>query len=207
MLFKGVLDRYQRFRNRAAWERTWRRPGRPPWQADTPRPFVLAGFDAGWLAPGMTVLEIGCGHGNTANWLARNGLKVLAVDVSKTAIQKARSTAPETAGLAYEVADICAPISFQRTFDVILDTGCLQHLPSNLHAPYRENLLRASHAGSRFIATMHTLKLSFEDRKRQVQSLFTPPFELAFTEQVPPADTKAYCHLNSVFHFIRQSAK
>jgi hypothetical protein len=53
---------------------------------------------------------------------------------------------------------------------------------------------------------MHTLKTSLEARRLQVQSLFTPPFELVQTEEVPPADTKVYSHLNSVFHFIRRAA-
>jgi 2-polyprenyl-3-methyl-5-hydroxy-6-metoxy-1,4-benzoquinol methylase len=144
MLLNLVRNHYQRYRNRASWERAWRRPAGRPWQADTPRPFVLTGFDVGWLAPGMTVLEIGCGHGNTASWLAQRGLKVLGVDISKRAIREARKAAPATDGLTYQVVDICGPTSFGATFDVILDTGCLQHLPLNLHAAYQDNLLRAS---------------------------------------------------------------
>ena len=83
------------FRNRASWERiVASRAWRPPWQADTPRPFVLAGFEAGWLVPGND------GIGNRLRpWQHRQlawpatGSRVLAVDVSKMPFAGVRASA------------------------------------------------------------------------------------------------------------------
>ena len=206
MFFKDVVAGYQRFRNRRLWERMWRKPGNHPgWMVDTPRPFVLHGFEAGWLVPGMKVLEIGCGRGNTAIWLAQRGLKVLGIDVSASAIRQAREAFPAQDGLTFKASDICGNFSSDTTYEVILDTGCLQHLSADLRVGYRENVLRASHTGSRLVVTMNTKKLSHAVRQAEVETLFTPTFKLVQIEEVQPGD-KAQSHRNAVFHLIRDAA-
>lgn len=50
------------------------------------------------LAPG-TVLDVGCGEGADAVWLARRGWSVTALDVSRVAVERARARA-EAAGVA-----------------------------------------------------------------------------------------------------------
>lgn len=51
-------------------------------------PNVLLVEHAGGLAPG-TALELGCGEGADAIWLARQGWRVLATDIAHSAIEKA----------------------------------------------------------------------------------------------------------------------
>jgi len=55
--------------------------------------------DAGALRPGRA-LDAGCGVGGDALWLAARGWHVVAVDVSRTALQRGRQAA-EAAGLAF----------------------------------------------------------------------------------------------------------
>lgn len=51
-----------------------------------------------------TLVEIGCGLGKTSDFIASNaGVKILGVDVSETAIQKARHNYPS---LSFEVGDV-----------------------------------------------------------------------------------------------------
>jgi 2-polyprenyl-3-methyl-5-hydroxy-6-metoxy-1,4-benzoquinol methylase len=205
MLFESVITHLRRFGNQRSWERQWRRPDfTPGWLADAPRPFVLTGFADGWLAPGMTVLEIGCGRGNTAIWLARRGLKVLGIDISEHVIRQARQKYSAQAGLTFAVVDICSSTEFDTAFDVIVDTGCLQHLSTRLRHCYRENILRASHAGTRFVVTMHTADVSAEVRRKEVLEVFGSPFELVHTQSVPPANATTNSRLNAVFHFVRR---
>jgi 2-polyprenyl-3-methyl-5-hydroxy-6-metoxy-1,4-benzoquinol methylase len=107
-IFNPARNRFLRWRKGRDWERQWRKPDfRPPWLSDTPRPWVISGFENGWLAPGMSVLEIGCGLGTAAAWLAQRGLRVLAIDVSGHVIHQARMNYPSQPGLIFRQADAC----------------------------------------------------------------------------------------------------
>jgi len=201
---KAAQNHYHRWRKRRAWERQWRKPNfRPGWLADTPRPFVISGFENGWFAPRMTVLEIGCGLGTAAAWLAQRGLLVVAIDVSNHVIEQARKTYPNQPGLEFRSADACAPTNISTVFDVIIDTGCLQHIPTSLRDCYCQNLMVWSRTGSRFVVTMHKKDRSAGERLFEVQTLFSANFDLVYTEEVPPANPEVN-HLHSVFHFVRR---
>ena len=76
------------------WEDRYRRRGRV-WSG-RPNP-VLVDF-VGSLRPG-TALDLGCGEGGDAIWLARQGWHVIAVDISTTALDRAAADAA-TAGVA-----------------------------------------------------------------------------------------------------------
>lgn len=72
--------------------------------AKRPNRFLVA--EVGDLAPGRA-LDLACGEGQNAIWLASLGWEVTAVDFSDVAIEKARRRAAE-AGL--EVAFVCADL-------------------------------------------------------------------------------------------------
>ncbi len=76
------------------WEDHYR--GRERVWSGRPNP-VLVDI-AGSLRPG-TALDLGCGEGGDAIWLARRGWRVTAVDVSTTALDRAAADAA-TAGVA-----------------------------------------------------------------------------------------------------------
>jgi cyclopropane fatty-acyl-phospholipid synthase-like methyltransferase len=58
-----------------------------------PNAFLAA--QAQRLSPGMRVLDVACGEGRNAVWLARQGCRVTAFDISPLALQKARRLAAE----------------------------------------------------------------------------------------------------------------
>lgn len=204
-IFKPARNHFLRWRKGRSWDRQWRQPDfRPLWLSDAPRPFVISGFERGWLGPGMTLLEIGCGLGTAAAWLAQRGLQVVAIDVSSHVVEQARKNYPGQPSLKFWQADACAPTEISRTFDVIMDTGCLQHIPSSLREGYCQNLLVWSRTGSRFVVTMHTKDRLASERRSEVETLFAANFELVCTEEVPPADPERANQLNSVFHFVRR---
>jgi protein-L-isoaspartate O-methyltransferase len=133
----------------------------------------------------MTVLEIGCGLGHTAAWLASRGLDVVAIDFSWHIIRRAMRMFPHQPGLVFKTADVCGANAPTSTFDVLIDSGCLQGLPDALHLRYKRNLLLWSRPGTRFVVPMHTLNAPFHERLAQVQSLFCPPFEVVHVEESP----------------------
>lgn len=94
-------------------------------------------------APG-TALDLGCGHGGDALWLAARGWQVTAVDVSATALARVHAAAASS-GLAERVStsrhDLTSTFP-EGTFDLV--NACYFHTP--LEIPRHQILRRAARA-------------------------------------------------------------
>lgn len=83
------------------------------------------------MPPGALVFEYGCGTGPAACALAARGFRVTAVDLVPTAIELARQHAAERRlSIEFAVADICELANHppERTYDVVVDSYCLQSI-------------------------------------------------------------------------------
>lgn len=92
------------------------------------------------IHPGR-VLELGCGHGRNALYLARHGYTVDAIDFSQTAIEWARERqqqaihsgdCSDTMRLRYWCQSVFDRLPMAEPCDFIYDCGCFHHL-----APHR----------------------------------------------------------------------
>ena len=72
------------------------------------------------------VLDIGCGSGDNAIWLAQQGFDVVACDLSLTAIQRAKDKLLSIdADVSFLVADFLVDPIADAPFGFIFDRGCL----------------------------------------------------------------------------------
>ena len=96
-----------------------------PWDTGTPDEHLVGTVEGGVVKPGRT-LEIGCGTGTNAVWLAARGFDVLGVDVSTLAIERARARAEAAGarGCRFEVLDFLAAEPGGGPFDLVFDRGC-----------------------------------------------------------------------------------
>jgi SAM-dependent methyltransferase len=79
---------------------------------------------------GLRVLDVGCGEGKNAAFLAAHGARVDAFDVSPVAIAHARKVLAEVSNVRLEVADIQeAPLEF-GAYDLVVAYGLLHCLPN-----------------------------------------------------------------------------
>ena len=108
------------------------------------------------FAPGRA-LDLGCGEGGDVVWLAKRGWHATGIDISETAIQRARAAA-HAAGLTeawanFRVADLAA-LAAEEHFDLV--TASFLHSPVELP---REEILRraAAHVapGGHLLITAH----------------------------------------------------
>ena len=77
------------------------------------------------LRPGAKVLDLGCGEGRNALFLAECGFDVTAVDISETGIRKLNALARQrNLAVRSEVADM-RDYRFAHSFDLIASHGCL----------------------------------------------------------------------------------
>jgi SAM-dependent methyltransferase len=146
-----ALDDLLEARGGAWWDGFFTDRSKPvPFFADRPDENLTEWFGAGLLAPGR-VLELGCGPGRNAVYLARQGCHVEAVDFSPEAIEWARQRA-EAAGAAVEFrcCSIFDAALGEAAYDLVYDSGCFHHLAPHRRRDYVELVDRALKPGGRF---------------------------------------------------------
>lgn len=97
-----------------------------PWDTQEPDPNLVEFVQRRGLAPGRA-LDVGCGTGTHALWLASLGFDVLGVDVSERAVElaKAKAKAKPIAGrCAFTTLDFLAAAPEGAPFDFVFDRGC-----------------------------------------------------------------------------------
>jgi len=104
------------------WEAVYRE-GIPPWESGVPSGELVRVLDEGVVRPGRT-LEVGCGTGADAVYLARRGFEVTAVDSSPTAVDRARTRAQlERVTVRLVLDDVFHFARTADTFDFVYDAG------------------------------------------------------------------------------------
>jgi len=103
--------------------RTWDedyKEGVLPWDLGHPEPLLVAEVEAGALPSGR-LLEIGCGTGDNARFLAGRGCEVTAIDLSPTAVALAADKGGRVTWAAHDV--LADPLP-GGPYDAVFDRGC-----------------------------------------------------------------------------------
>jgi SAM-dependent methyltransferase len=119
-----------------------------------PNPQLVA--EVGDVAP-ATALDAGCGEGSDAVWLASRGFRVTAVDVSPTALGRARELAaacgPEVAGrIAWVEADLTS-FTPEGLFDLVV--ACYVHVAGPADELHRRLAAAVAPGGTLLVVGHH----------------------------------------------------
>ena len=172
------------------WDKAYREhPIRDlPWELGRPRE-VLLEIVGGRLIHGHRALDICCGTGTNALYLAQQHFAVTAMDVSESAIDIARQKAEGSgARIRFLVADWLNLPFEDKEFDLIFDMGCFHHVePEN-----RERFIRGVHRvladGGWYMLTVFSYRNGPGPKtftKAQLESLWHPPFEIKKVDHFP----------------------
>ncbi|MFC9876173.1 class I SAM-dependent methyltransferase [Nocardia salmonicida] len=113
-----------------------------PWDIGRPQPAVVE-FERAGLLRGA-VLDIGCGLGDNAIYLATRGYQVTGIDAASAAIEQAITRAGGL-DIEFDVADATTLTGYESRFDTVLDSA-LYH---TLDAASRTAYLHAAHRVTR----------------------------------------------------------
>ncbi len=123
---------------------------RAPWDIAA-REELVSLVETGQIKP-CRAIDLGCGTGENAVYLARKGFGVTGVDYAEAAIEKARVRAKD-AGVQvnFIVDDLTDLRKISGTFDFLLDYGVLDDLRPRRRELYLRNMLRMTYPGSRYL--------------------------------------------------------
>lgn len=126
-----------------------------PFFAAKPDENLASYVERGLVKPGRA-LDLGCGPGRNALYLAAAGFAVDAVDLSPTALGWAAERAREAgADVRFHLGDAFAPDGPvpPGPYDLIHDSGCFHHLPPHRRVSYLALLDRALAPGGHLSLT------------------------------------------------------
>jgi cyclopropane fatty-acyl-phospholipid synthase-like methyltransferase len=120
--------------------------GRPPWDLGRPQRAIVELAEAGRIVG--SVLDVGCGTGEHALYLAERGHDVVGVDLAPRAIELARAKATERGiAVGLHVWDALRVDELGRTFDTAIDVGMFHTLSDEERPLYAMGLHGALTAG------------------------------------------------------------
>lgn len=185
---------YERFNERYA-------TGAVPWDDELPPPEVIA-----LLAdlPAGRGLDLGCGYGRAAIYLAKHDWVVDGVDFVPSAIVEAERRAAE-AGVAkrinFHVGSVTELDFLNHGYDFALDVGCLHNFDVAQQEAYRNQLQRLLKPGAWYLLFAHLVNgqgIQSDEQPRAkldetaVRALFNRHFHLEKVEhgitKIPDAE-------------------
>ena len=114
-----------------------------PWDIGAAQPVVIEAERAGRF-PGA-VLDVGCGLGDNAIYLASQGHEVTGIDAAPTAVEQAQQRARERGvDVQFAEADATSLAGFEGRFDSVLDGACYHCLDEDARHAYAAALHRAT---------------------------------------------------------------
>jgi SAM-dependent methyltransferase len=127
--------------------------GNLPWDALRPDPHLVA--CVGELGLSGAALEIGCGTGTNAIWLAQQGFDTVALDIAPTAIAQAQLKAEQAAvsNVRFVAADAleALPVA-DGSVAFAFDRGCFHSLEVELQGLFAQRVAEALGAGGYWLS-------------------------------------------------------
>ena len=189
LLPSGILPWGEAGRNRLArWDSAYREGRRPGWDIGRPASQLVQAVEDGTLQPGR-IVELGCGMGHDAIYLAQQGFDVTALDIAPTALARAQERAEEAGvQVRWLLADVLRPPDLPP-FDYVYDRGCYHGARRQNAAAYVRTVTKLSRPDTRLLI------LAGSDRdsrsggpprvtEQEIRGDFAEPFEIVELREI-----------------------
>jgi SAM-dependent methyltransferase len=167
-----------------SWEDAYKT--RPPWDIGRPQPAFVELVRAGELNTGR-ILDVGCGTGENALYLAEKGFSVVGVDLSTRAIDAAKAKATERKlKVDFRIANALSPDFKNGYFDNAIDSGLFHTFDDSDRVDFVREIARVLKTDGRYFM------LCFSDKeptnwggprritKEEIESTFSVLFNINY---------------------------
>jgi len=130
-----------------------------PWNIETPPNALVELVESGKVKPCKTI-DLGCGTGNYAIYLASIGFEVTGIDISPTAIKIAKENAKKKGVKCnFLVTDVLGNLDeVKETFDFAYDWELLHHIFPEQRKKYVENVYRILNPKGKYLSVCFSEK-------------------------------------------------
>lgn len=154
--------------------------GEPRWDTNITPPEVTETIERGTLRLGRA-LDLGCGTGTNAIYLARAGFQVTGVDFSTRAVAAARAKARRAKlAIDFYTGDVTRLDHLSDPFEFVLDIGCFHSVELSRRKDYVAEIARLTQPGALFMlyafgprqTLLRKLGATVEQVKRMLEGSF-----------------------------------
>ena len=167
-----------------------------PWNMETPPQLLVELVDSGKIQP-CKAIDLGCGAGNYAIYLAGRGFEIAGVDFSPTAIRIAKEKAKKKGVKCnFFIADVLDELDeINQTWDFAYGWGLLHHIFPKRRQKYIENVHRILNPKGKYLSVCFSEKnvgfgesgkyrktplgsVLYFSSENELRELFEPCFEI-----------------------------
>jgi tellurite methyltransferase len=155
------------------WENSYKRIGDKldTFYGGKPAPDVVA--IASQLPLDSKILDLGCGEGKNAAYLADLGFEVTAVDISESGINKLKEFALKMKLVVESSVCDMRQFDFSTSYDLIINHSCLQYMPREDWKKLVQKMKDATNVGGFNIIDVFTDEVPEpEDQRGMMMGLF-----------------------------------
>lgn len=200
------------------WEKEYRNPKlvtkKDGPQKDTLRFLKFLKKEQKYKVEDRNILDLGCGTGRNANYLAENGNEVIGIEISKTALSLAKERAEELGlNVDYRLEDIGEPYDIEdNSIDIVFDVTSSNSLDEKGREVYLKEVDRVMKKGGYFF-----VRALCKDGNKNVKNLLKQSpgseydtyviKEIGLTERVFSRDdfVKMYSQYFKILHLEKKS--
>jgi SAM-dependent methyltransferase len=183
--------------------------GISPWDTGVSPPELIETIEGEHALPPGRALDLGCGTGTNALYLARHGWQATGVDFAVPAVarahEKVRRAGTLPGSARFLRADVTAldRLDLGEPFSLLFDLGCLHGIPGERRSRYASGLARWAAPGALYLLyAFGPTRIRNRDvgmTPDQVHSLFAPAFTVE--RLVPGTDRRGVA---SAWYWLRR---
>ena len=166
-----------------------------PWELGKPRKVLIDLVEKGLVKKGKA-LDICCGAGTNALYLAKKGFQVTGIDISSKAVEYAKEKARKaSARIQFQVENFLNLPFEDEEFDFIFDMGCFHHVKVEDRSTFIGGIHRVLKRGGSYLVVCFSYRNGpawNHFTKEQIIQLFSSHFRIKNIQHIASVEGDGY---------------